>query len=612
MRVDSPTFQTLTRRSTRVRARIPLLITGLDPARPLWISCETLIVNGHGCAARLPQALDLGTPARIHVRGTEATARVAVCQPLGEKPSAWAVGFELDTPGNIWGLYPCPRDWPRFETDAASPEATASQTAMTRPPSQLKMPVWPLASPSAKTALPPKAGDEELKKQLAAQQEAIDGLQDRLASSLASVPELVRKQISKVEEQMLVQVRQQLSVAVVETVRPLREELAVCHKKAEDAQQIRAAVAEQFERLPWQIQQHTDVAFQPLQERARAEIQRLFAEARPQYEQESARLQALEASAQALQKELAQARALLESSMGSLPERIHQPIAAAVEDALAQARAEISRRLARELDSLRSEHDHLKEIGAKREELQREELQLWLAEQQSLFVQYVSQRLEQLTNELASGAAGALQEKLRTDVEEQAKHIEADLNQRLGPILKQASDLRQEVLSVVSALQRESKRGETQVCALLKEKDGVEAWVAERVADFRKMFHETLVETTGQIEGRLHMAVETAEGPLAKLRDESAQQLQEQATRQARLLREQVDEACDRLTRLQRQVENSVGESLRAQAAETCVIFGREIAEVAQRSVEERRSALTKNLESLASILGQPLSGGEK
>jgi len=505
--VDGPTFETMTRRSTRVRARIPIRITSLDPAPPVCLSCETLMVNAHGCAARFSQALEVGTPVRLEVPGTVATARVVLCQALGEKSSEWLVGFELDTPGNIWGLKPCPGDWARFETDAPPPTATAGQRATIRTPSQLKMQVWPLASPSTRTLLSAKAGDEELKKQLAAQQEAIAKLQDQLAGSLASAPELVRKQISDAEEQVLAQVRERLSVAIAETVRPLREELTICRKKAEDAQQIRAALAEQLEQLPWHIQQHTQAALQPLQEQARAELQRIITQARSQDESETARGQALQASAQALQKELAQARALLESSMGSLPERIHEPITTAVEDALAQARAEISKQLASELEAVHQRakgepEDHRAysgEIDAKREDLQR-----WLAEQQTLCVQNASRHLEQLTNDLALRAASKLEEKLKADVEAQAKHIEADLHQRLEPLLDQANGLRREVLSLLSTLQQESQRGEVRVGALLKEKDGVEVWMAERVADVQRIAG---IETSAHILPAMKQAV---------------------------------------------------------------------------------------------------------
>ena len=179
-------------------------------------------------------------------------------------------------------------------------------------------------------------------------------------------------------------------------------------------------------------------------------------------------------------------------------------------------------------------------------------------------------------------------------------------------MLNQTIELRQEMLSLLSALQTERERGEARVGMCLKEREAVEAWMAARVADFQKVFHDALVETTGQIKGRLQMAVEMFEQPLVKLRDESAQQLQEQAARQARLLREHVDDVCVRLERLQNQVESAVRESLRTQAAETSASFGREISTVAQRAVEEWRSALAKNLESVTNILGQQLPDGKK
>jgi len=489
------------------------------------------------------------------------------------------------------------------------------------------MPVWPLASPS-KSAAPARASEDELKKQLAAQQETIASLEDRLATAMASVPGVVRQQLSDAQQPLLAQVREQLAATLAGSVQPLQEELAVCGKKAEDAQQIRAAVAEQFEQLPWHIEQHTHAAFRPLQERARAELEGIIAEARSQDEQETARRQALQASAQALQKELAQARASLESSMRTLPERIQAPIAAAVEDALARAHAAMSAALASELEalhergrmvadelraaaeSLRSEREatraQIQEAGA-----QREELRLWLAEQQASYSKQVGWQLEQLASELATRSAGVLEEQIRSDVEIQVERAEADLNQRLGPMLDRAADLRQEALSLLGVLQRESQCCETQVRALLAEKNGVEAWITERAADFQKMFHDALVETTGQIKGRLQMAVEMIEQPVAKLRDQAAQQLQEQAGRQARHLREQAEEACDRVTRLQRDIENSVRASLRAQAAETSATCGREIAQLAQRSVEEWRSALARNLESIANLLGQKLPGGQ-
>jgi len=487
---------------------------------------------------------------------------------------------------------------------------------------------------------------QSVQEHLAGQDDAIAGLQQRL-SSLESVPDAVRTQLADAQQQTQAQARGELAAALAEHLRPLQQELAVCRKQAEDGAQVRAAVAEQFEQLPWQIQQHTEAAFRALQDQARAELGRIIAEARSQDTQESARRQALGTSTQALQKELAQARETLESSMRGLHQRIQEPIAGAVEEAVAQAGAEISAQLTREMealhdrgrmvaDELRGASDLLRnEREATSAQLiataaKREDLQHWLAEQQAVYTQQagrqfeqlaeqqaaytneVRQKLEQFAGELAARCAAALEQQIRSDVENHAERAEADLDQRLGPMLDRASDLRQEVLSLLGTLQRESERCQAQARALLEEKDSVDEWIRERAAEFQKTFHDAMVETTGQIRGRLNMAVEMIAEPVEKLRDQAAQQLQEQAGRQARQLREDADEVAERLRGLRRDLESAVRESLRAQAAETTATFGREIAQAAQRSVDEWRSVLAKNLESIAGALAEKLPGGEK
>ena len=48
------------RRSTRIRAQIPLRVTSLDPATPFSESGHTLVVNTQGCGVRLSRALEPG------------------------------------------------------------------------------------------------------------------------------------------------------------------------------------------------------------------------------------------------------------------------------------------------------------------------------------------------------------------------------------------------------------------------------------------------------------------------------------------------------------------------------------------------------------------------
>ena len=922
------TPHTMTRRSSRVRARFPILIASLSPATPFSLLCETLIVNAHGCATKVPQPLEIGTPVRLRIvpaparRGDslprensrEVTGRIVLCQPIAGTQTSWVAGIELDTPGNFWGLSPAPEDWKRWEEPARGikPDAPAG-----RPAVELKMPLWPLAAPAAKAAPPSQADNDELKKQLAAQQEMIVVLENRVAKSLASLPGLVRQQLAEAHQETLAQTRQQLSTMLAESVqehlpaqteamvrlqerlvalesvpetirqqiadaqqqtlahvrqqlgkavaesaqqqpsaqaeavarlqerlaalesvpetirqqiadaqqqtlthvrqqlgkavsqpsaqadavvrlqerlaalesvpetirqqiadaqqqtlthvrqqlgkavaesaqqqssaqaeavaglqerlaalesvpetirqqvaetqqqtlthvrqqlgkvvaesaqqqssaqadavaklqerlaalesvpetirqqiadtqqqtqiavreqldaalaplRPLQQEVAALRKSGQDAAQVRAAVAEQFEQLPWQIQQHAQAAFQGLQELARTELQRIITEFRSQDGQEAARRQAaLEASAQALQKELTQAREALESTVQGVPQRVQEPITAAVQQALGQASAEISGQVARELEALQERGRTLLEdlrgstevLRAEREATgaqleaaaaQRDELQRWLAEQRTAFTQLldrhrqqlaeyqdassneVRQKLEQFATELAGRAAATLEEQIKSDIENQAQSAEADFEQRLGPMLGRASALREEILFLLDSLQKESARCQTQVNAMLEEKDSVDDWRRERTAEFQKLFEEALLETTGQIRGRLQLAQEMITEPMEKLRDQTVQQLQEQAAQQARQLREDTDELTERLRALRRDLESSLREALRAQAGETAAAFGQEIAQTAQECVQEWRSALASNLESISSSLQQKLPGAEK
>jgi hypothetical protein len=110
---SSSTSYETQRRSTRIRAQIPLRVTSLDPTVEFSEQCHTLIVNTQGCGVRLSRPLEPGVPVRLEdlPTGKNATARVANCVPLGTGAKYWLVGLALDQPENIWGIHPAPADW---------------------------------------------------------------------------------------------------------------------------------------------------------------------------------------------------------------------------------------------------------------------------------------------------------------------------------------------------------------------------------------------------------------------------------------------------------------------------------------------------------------------
>jgi hypothetical protein len=111
------------RRSTRIRAQLPLRVTSLDPAVPLSEQCHTLIVNTQGCGVRLSRPLEPGISVRLDElpSGHVVTAQVANCVPLGSGGKYWLVGLALDQTGNIWGIHPAPEDWGEPSAAHAAP-----------------------------------------------------------------------------------------------------------------------------------------------------------------------------------------------------------------------------------------------------------------------------------------------------------------------------------------------------------------------------------------------------------------------------------------------------------------------------------------------------------
>src|SRR5271169_2199656 len=123
---STPKPDSETRRSTRVKAQIPLCVSSVDPAVTFSERCHTLVVNLQGCGVRLSSPLQSGIAVLLDElpSGQTATARVTNSVPLGTENKFWIVGLALDEPGNIWGVHPAPADWGQAPVVAAAVVAT--------------------------------------------------------------------------------------------------------------------------------------------------------------------------------------------------------------------------------------------------------------------------------------------------------------------------------------------------------------------------------------------------------------------------------------------------------------------------------------------------------
>ena len=101
------------RGGTRVPSDICVTLTSHDPRDPFSETCQIILVNLQGCAARSAKPIRIGTV--VNLQGLpskdDVRARVVNCFSLGKFERLWILGLALDKPGNVWGIENVPDDW---------------------------------------------------------------------------------------------------------------------------------------------------------------------------------------------------------------------------------------------------------------------------------------------------------------------------------------------------------------------------------------------------------------------------------------------------------------------------------------------------------------------
>lgn len=242
------------RRSSRVPIHVPVHVTSLDPNAHFSELCETLVVNAHGCALRLPIPLDTGSELKLHTReGRNATAHVVFCQPMGS--DGWRLGARLDQPENFWGLKSYPDDWRVIEMPSAAKDSSARLAKSTAPQKSQ-------SSPKPAQAILDKVEEQlsedrlrgilaklvrPLETELTELQEKIarNSRQNRFEVSLGHIP-------PELQEQVWQRLRQELGPRVLEHAKEQTAEILTTAKTTTE-QRVSAALTEFRNRLSGEL-----------------------------------------------------------------------------------------------------------------------------------------------------------------------------------------------------------------------------------------------------------------------------------------------------------------------------------------------------------------------
>jgi hypothetical protein len=438
------------RRSSRVPANLPILVTSLEPATHFSEVCETLVVSAHGCSMRSPMKLDAGVLVHFHSKeGREATAKVVYCQPLESDRLGWRLGAKLDRPENFWGLKSCPKDWERLPAPAA--------------PTSDKVPL----------------------KLLGKNGEAIP-------ASLKSTLDVIQKQISD----------ENLRSVMAELLQPLRAELTDVREKLAHGEARRSRFEVSLSQIPPELEEQLEQRLRKhlaprIQDEARAQSAQLLEAARAVIEQKTTDThnQFVQQVAQELQSVEQKTQGLTADVAANLRDHLNRR-----QGEFQQQVVDAGNRLKRLSDELLQVLQH--NLGEEHNERRRE-----LEQVQSVVVSEASRVQEQVT--VLDGRITKLDEAARELESGLDKRLGLMASNTVSSTRKQLEGAVDTILADMSARSSQQLGNQLQeACGRLKiVQKGIEASVSEslklQVAETLKTFEHSMDELAQQAIGRL-------------------------------------------------------------------------------------------------------------
>ena len=264
--------------------------------------------------------------------------------------------------------------------------------------------------------------------------------------------------------------------------------------------------------------------------------------------------------------------------------------------------------------------------------------QLWLRLRKELGAQVLRQTLEQ-SEQVLTATKEAIGQKLAEAEQQFAQHLAKELaavEERMRGVLTDSAarmrhhigagleQFQQRAVEAGNNLERSSQELLQLLTERLTEEHETHRWqtqqlqkaVAEessrlqaQVTDLRdrvSRLDEAAHYLEADFERRLsNTATEIASGAHAQLETAVRTLLTEAETRNGKELSDQLDQACDHLKIIQKGVEASVSDTLKARAAEQLARFRQTIEELVQESGEDWRQRLATGLNSVANMLGE-------
>jgi hypothetical protein len=178
--------------------------------------------------------------------------------------------------------------------------------------------------------------------------------------------------------------------------------------------------------------------------------------------------------------------------------------------------------------------------------------------------------------------------------------LEAEIEQRMAPFLTRSQAATSDLERLLETLRQEHGAWEIQIAQWQQYGKQLQGWLAQETQQLHTLAHDTVIEASGQVKGRIAAIIETACEPLERRIHNAQVHLETQTLSQADELSRRWEANLERLRTVQEEMDRSFRVQLAAQQAEALDLFQQQAKDVMGRAILRMYTTLNDALGSTA------------
>ena len=166
----------------------------------------------------------------------------------------------------------------------------------------------------------------------------------------------------------------------------------------------------------------------------------------------------------------------------------------------------------------------------------------------------------------------------------------------------QAAGIAEQLEAVAASAESKSK-------ALQQQVDEAKQWLGDHTAEFQKTVHDAFLLAGGEIRGRVHGAVDSADEMIRQKAKDVMAGVEQANAQHVQALARQAEQAQSQVTEMANQATSSAETLLQSRLAETLDLFRTDAVRLAESALSRWQAAMDETLRAIPDLLKNKLAG---